>query len=117
MPIATPSTLPPMIDRTEISAVRRSPASRKGRFFMITSGITRYTHDDLPRTRHEQEPVADGRYQQQVEQGYRDIDLEGAERLPLDRARFIGKLGHRDHGSERGVLDQLGANARKRGSH
>src|SRR5262245_32293817 len=96
-----PSMLPPMIDRAEISAVRRRPARRNGRFFRTTSGIAHALPQVVPCSGDKLKSVGYGRYQQQIEQGYGDIDLESPERLPLDRARFIRQLGDRDHRSKR----------------
>src|SRR6266849_11068201 len=109
-----PSTVPPMIDKSEISAVRRSPVSKKGRFLRMTSGIAQPLPNVLPCAGDEEETVAHGRDQQQVEQRDHNVDLEGPERLTLDGARLIGQLGHGDHGSKRGILDELRRDARKR---
>src|SRR5262249_43983234 len=114
-PTMRPSMLPPTMEKSDISTVRRNPASRKGRFLRMMSGIAEALPDAAPCAGNEKKPVAHRRNQQQGEQGYRDIDLEGAEGLTLDSARLKGEFRHRDHGCERGVLDELREYARKRG--
>src|SRR3569623_996313 len=115
VPTSRPSRVPSTLAQPESSTVSHRPCSRNGGFLRMTSGIGETSCRRLvARTWNEQDELARGRHQHEIDERDGDVDLERAEGLPVDRAGLVGEFADGDDRGERGILDELREQARER---